>query len=235
MKESSWEASRQRQKKKALLLALIGIPAVAAAVVLVVNNRDLINPSGGRNHVESTDRNDMSPQERNDPDAEMANDSLPFNEPAAPEAASNDPQPSLPPVPSDSPAAVASPSVAPASRPSKNSAPDPEKQVVSDVPKSFSITLPPIPCRLESRKDLVIYLSLELFFNEIEKRTDILFRREGIKVIVMRSVKGKELAEMKIGELESQLLHDINRLFEHPDIITTLKIRNIQVEKADHR
>ncbi|MBN1575181.1 MAG: hypothetical protein JW913_01420 [Chitinispirillaceae bacterium] len=218
MKESSWEASRRKVKKKAFLLVFLLITALALATVLFLNNRDLIGPFGSRRSPETKEHAaEAMPMQ--------TESAVPSPAPSvSPVSVSNDSQPVLPQGFTGSPAAKLP-------LPSIGDAPETIKTAAPDHPESFSIEFPSFPCRTESRKDVVIYLSLELFFSDIEKRAAILLRRNDIKVMVLRTVRDKELSGMKIGKLETQLLQDINKLFDHPDI-TAVKIRNIQVEKA---
>jgi hypothetical protein len=226
MRESSWEASRRKQHKTKLLFFLIVVPVLVLAGILFTNNRDLIDralKSRSIHQMKGTIQTALSP----DSARTVSSDST------APSAAS---APSSPvPVLKNSEKAVPQknqvaeePAVY---KPVAGNTPEMISPPMEKLPKLRSIVLPSFPCRIESRKDVVIYLSLELFFNDIEKRSAILLRREDIKVMAMRTVHGKELNDIKIGELESQLLQNINKIFEHAEI-TAVKIGNIQVEKA---
>ncbi|MBN1309663.1 MAG: hypothetical protein JXA18_17210 [Chitinispirillaceae bacterium] len=224
MKESAWEASRRREKKKAFLFVVLLTMTLVVAFVLFLNNRDLIGPSTRQRSLQAEEHaaEAAATQAEAVSIAESAG-SYPAA-PVSPEAVSGDEQPIPAQGTSDSP--TATPPL-----PSTGDAPATKKTAGSDHPKFFSIELPSFPCRIESRKDIVIHLSLELFFSDGEKRTAILLRRNDIRVMVERTVWDKELSEIKIGELETQLLYNINKLFDHPDI-AAVKIRNVQVEKA---
>ncbi len=226
MRESSWEASRRKQHKRKMLFFLIIVPVIALAGILIINNRDLIDrslKSGSIPHIKESITTDQSPDSATTVSSDSSTPST-ASAPASPLSGLKDSETAIPqknrvaeepavhePVAGDTPEMISPP--------------------MEKLPKLHSIVLPSFPCRIESRKDIVIYLSLELFFNDIEKRSAILLRREDIKVMAMRTVHGKELNDIKIGELESQLLQNINKVFEHAEI-TTVKIGNIQVEKA---
>ncbi len=106
-----------------------------------------------------------------------------------------------------------------------------DQSVITTHSEMHSESLPPFSCRLESRKDIVIGLSLELFFNDAAKRSEIRLRREEIKIMVMRELRDMRLSGVRIGELEKRLLPGINSLFD-VNVINALKIKNITVEKA---
>ena len=110
----------------------------------------------------------------------------------------------------------------------------PEKQTVPSVKTEsdeFSVELPPFPCSIENRKDIVISLSLELFYKDSSFRDAILFRRNELKVMVMRVIRKKVLPEMKINVLEKELLKEVNSVFDR-QTISKVKIRNIKIEKV---
>jgi flagellar basal body-associated protein FliL len=94
-----------------------------------------------------------------------------------------------------------------------------------------SIVLPPFPCSIDSRKDVVIYPSLELFFEDAERRSALLLRRDDIKVMVLKTLRTKEPGTIKTSVLEAELRDAINQLFDHNEIVT-VKINDIRIEKA---
>lgn len=95
----------------------------------------------------------------------------------------------------------------------------------------FSEELPPITCHLQSRKDVVIKLTLELFFHDEDMRRSLRLQRDKIRLVVQQMIKPKELSEMNVGSLEMQLLENVHRIFD-PAMITSVRIKNIQIEKA---
>ncbi len=210
MRESAWEASARREKKKLLMFSFFIAAAAAVAGVIVINNSDLLKlpilPKPLRSEEKTPHRLQNKKSDNKYTDSTASSFSY------VTDSGESDIKPYV----------------------DDNKPPEQVRKSMEPAPESFSIELPSIPCRIESRKDIVIYLSLELFFNEIEKRPSILLRRDDIKVIVKRTLQPKEIKEMKIRELEAELLQEIKGLFDNGEI-TDLKIRNIEVEKAKNK
>jgi hypothetical protein len=230
MNESSWEKSRRNDRKKFLLLLLISGPLCALGVILYLNNRDLIDStsSGSGNPVVEAEPAVSSPQStdttaevRDKPDVSAPGGNSALPQPDA--AVTNAVAPSEP-VVSPSPRISAQKTVAPVTGQSS-----PESSRPSG--SCCSILLSPIECTVENRKDVVINLSLELFFNDPEQRSALLLRRDDIKVIVLRTMRSQQLPAIKIHELEALLLKDIAPVVQ-PSGISGMKIRNIQIEKV---
>jgi flagellar basal body-associated protein FliL len=106
-----------------------------------------------------------------------------------------------------------------------------EKKLDKTSVSPSSIELLPFACRIESRKDIVIYLSLELFFNDRGNRSALLLRREDMKVMAMRTLRDKEPGAVTTGKLEGELRAAINGIFGNDEIIA-VKIKDIRIEKA---
>ena len=221
MSESSWESSRKSFRKKIIFSAAIVFPFLLVSSILFINNRDLITKTIEPKSVsaESSSRESVQETEKKTEKSSSTSESS---------SSSGD-------ILKKTPVEKIEAS------PLKESiVPEQQKKSVKAVKdhtekkqqsKSFSERLAPIRCRIENRKDVVINLSLELFFNDPEKRAAIRLRREDIKIMVWRTMRLKELSEIKIGELEKQLFKEINSIFEVDDL-NSLKIRNIHVEKV---
>jgi len=249
MNESSWEATRKAQRKKLYLLLVILFPILSLATIIVVNNRDQI---AGNKQIHEQPHVVIPPKTVPTPDSlpKSQHDSLSkgASVPTATEkhtatVLKKTPQ-MVPPTPKVLKTAPLS--VEPAFQKAKtvhekmadtSKSIEKSSSIPHETPKNparslLSERLPPIKCSLRSRKDIVISLSLELFFRDEDHRTAIRLSRDEIKVMVMKSVLDKELSEMKIQALEKLLLQNVNSIFDH-DNIKELKIKNIQVEKAD--
>ncbi|MCX7726778.1 MAG: hypothetical protein N2053_08000 [Chitinispirillaceae bacterium] len=104
--------------------------------------------------------------------------------------------------------------------------------------KESSFQLYPIALQvrgfISNRKDIVLNLSLELFFEDIDMKKEILLKREEIKIMVMKELKEKELSEIKPDLLESQLPSSINSIFDK-NVIRKVKIKTIDIEKVAER
>jgi len=241
MTESSWEASRSAQRKRSHLIILVSLPVVLLVTILFINNRDLLlAPHGKPVQNEPVD----SPP-KNEESHPSDHDTIPVQHKTV-TAPTVDTMP-------DSGTVLRQRAIAKRSEPDttvrKKADEQPHQTMVknADIPAQkkksvgsqlpdmphhpFSEMLPPIKCSLNNRKDIVISLSLELFFNDEDDRAVLRLYREDLKVMIMKSVLSAELPDMKIHVLEKHLLKNINSIFDH-EIIIALKIRNIQIEKA---
>ncbi len=227
MNESSWERSRRNDRKKLLLLLLVFGPLCALGVILYLNNRDQIGTvvSDHENHtveaepaVPSVESNDTAAKPTPD------NSTATGDELSPPEltviTADTPSQPAVSPPPQVSAKKTATPATG-------HSSPDASPPTGS----CCSILLSPIECTVENRKDVVINLSLELFFDDPGQRSALLLRRDAIKVMVLRTMRAQELSAVKINELEALLLAEIAPVVQ-PSGISGMKIRNIQIEKV---
>lgn len=97
--------------------------------------------------------------------------------------------------------------------------------------KLYSLSLQNIRCRVQNREDIILNLSLELFFEDIDIKQEILMKREEIKIMVMNEIKEMELADIKPTFLESHLIYSINSIFDKK-IIKRINVKTIEIEKA---
>ena len=245
-RESAWEQSRKLQKKKIFKRIILVLPILSITGILIVNNRDLITGEktvieSNRVSDDSTPNTALSESRENQLSEsvvrEVRKDTV---KKKAPEVAAkavkveNRPVVTKKKEKKSSGAVQATEKTMPKSVPlSKPDSLQQKQTSKSDKTESreFSIELPSFPCSIENRKDIVISLSLELFYTNSSFRDEILFRRNEIKVMVLRVMQNKVLPEMKIMVLEKDLLKDVNSIFDQPTI-SRLKIRNIQIEKV---
>ena len=228
MNESAWERSQRSYRKKIVLSILIILPLCAIGIVFFLNNRDLLG-----------DADQAVPPVAG---KKAADDDTAAATPGVPETAIASERDTVAHVASTKPAAAAVTAKntvsapLPAAGPAGNPAQERPVPSLSRTPPSAAVQccsekLAPIPCILENRKDVVINLSLELFFTNMEDRSAILLRREDIKIMVLRTVRDQELPSMKIGRLETLLQKSICSIFDRP-VVYKVKVKNIQIEKA---
>lgn len=225
MNEGSWEWSRRQARKRILLSLLVVLPIVLLAVILFINNRDLLRPGQARSTGSGADETPSAAGKKANP--VQKSEPVQINTTAV--------------TGSDSPEIHPRESVRKISDKEESTVKKGGSEAIPKVKlprtgtrRQASVVIPPFPCTIESRKDMVIRLSLELLFDDSDMREAILLRREDIRVMVMRAMRMKTLSEMKIGSLESHLQKNINSIFD-TSVITAVRIRNIQVEKAVHK
>lgn len=247
MNESSWEASRREGRKKIFAAVGVLIPVAVVGTILFLNNRDLIGKNPGDIRLEGDELQDQpapAPAETDN----AVDSSYPSGQSVA--SSKETAQPASAPGAKESVRDVSGErerevsdsaqsrlgscrdSVRSISR--KSAASKKEVGYGKKEPNycsiPFIIKLPAMGSEAERGKDIVIHISLELFFNDIEQRDIIMLHREEIKVVVARIMGKKELKSIKVRELEADLLHTLNTsLFGGK--LTTVKIRNIQVDR----
>lgn len=245
MTESSWESSRKTQKKRLVAGCLIAIPLMIIGAILYLNNRDYFSSAAGFTP--------MLPKQTGDSVAQsMLLGTLPPPV-SSPTTEDTVKQNKVKPESPDKPimekkhvtstvsrnnmqqtftSVVEAPGVPDQKAPSNTVVNLTESSVKkTNSSERYSIEITEIPCQIESRKDLAITLSLELFFEDASDQLQLLIRREDLKVMVMLAVRKNELSEMKKELLESQLLKSTNSIFERP-VITAVAVRSINVEKV---
>lgn len=242
MSESSWEETRKAQQKKIHRLVIVFIPLLLLVTVVIINNSDQITRDNqSQQHIQkevTTNKLQIisDPPKKKEREKETVPQPPEMTTTPAAEKSIPLPQkekivqkkPEIEQIPEKVRVKMAEnvPKTVDKTSSFSRSAP------VQRVHSVLSEVLPPINCSLLNRKDIVISLSLELFFMDEDHRAAIRISREEIKVMVMKSVFDKELSQIKIATLEKLLLQNVNSIFDH-DYIKDLKIKNIQVEKAD--
>ena len=225
MNENSRKRTPRNDRKKLLVLLLVAGPLCAIGAVLFLNNRDLI-VSSVESFLPKTAGSLPSSIGRSDT---TGVDMLPAARPAA-SAATRSTEKSGISVEKITAAPSAPPPSSSKAAPVKNRGERPDRDSALND-SCCSVLLAPIACSVENRKDMVINLSLELFFNDIEERPSILLRREDIKMMALRTMREQQLSAIKIHELETELQRNIACVFRDTGLIR-VTIRNIQIEKA---
>lgn len=243
MTESSWESSRKAQKQRLVAGCIIALPLVIICVIFYLNNRDYFSSDTGSTPVppkyigDSFVQNitiETSPQ-RVPPTKATVKQTMvkPENhhEPITGKKRRTDTV-SRNNMHQTITSGAEVHGVSDQKTPSKkvaNLKESSQRELIAA--ERYSIEITKIPCRIESRKDLAITLSLELFFIDASDRLRLLIRREDLKVMVMLAVRKNELSEMKKDLLESQLLKSTNSIFDR-SVITAVAVRSINVEKV---
>jgi flagellar basal body-associated protein FliL len=88
----------------------------------------------------------------------------------------------------------------------------PKKKIKPD--SLFSVALPIVECRLAEKKDLVIRVSLKVFFADKNVEQEVLFKRNDIGVILKKVFKNKQLSDIVVDKLREELRRKINALLE---------------------
>ena len=82
----------------------------------------------------------------------------------------------------------------------------------------FSVDLPAIKCALADEKGFFLQVSLKVYFKEKKLEKEILFKRDNIKVVVIRTLVKKHLSELVVQQLRFELKKEINALLEEGKI-----------------
>lgn len=88
----------------------------------------------------------------------------------------------------------------------------PKKKIKPD--SLFSVALPVVECRLAEKKDLVIRVSLKVFFADKNVEQEVLFKRNDIGVILKKVFKNKQLSDIVVDKLREELKRNVNALLE---------------------
>lgn len=96
-----------------------------------------------------------------------------------------------------------------------------------------SIVIPNIACRTMDRGDLLVRLSIVVYFNDAGRRSEITARREVMTVMVQKTLKAMALDDMKIDRIKPSLLRELNTVFE-TGVFNDISIQTIAVEKVSN-
>jgi hypothetical protein len=84
---------------------------------------------------------------------------------------------------------------------------------------------------LRDRKDIRIKLSLEFFYTDVKRSSELMLRRSEISVLVKNILRKKDLREIKKDSLEIEIKKELNGIFDQMSL-KDIKIREIQTEKV---
>ncbi len=102
---------------------------------------------------------------------------------------------------------------------------DPEKKLCD------SLRVSGIEFRPVDRPDVILRLTLMLFFSDNNLRSEILLRREEIRVITRKVIQNLEFGAIRKETVEPQVCFAIRKIFENKNLID-VKIADIQIEKV---
>jgi hypothetical protein len=103
---------------------------------------------------------------------------------------------------------------------------------VSSENKSYdSLRVSGIEFSPVDRPDVVLRLTLMLFFSDNSLRSEILLRREEIRVVTRKLIHNLEFGAIQKETLEPRLRFAISKIFENENL-DDVKITDIQIEKV---
>lgn len=97
--------------------------------------------------------------------------------------------------------------------------------------QQYSILLPGVQSKVNDRKDIIISLALELFYNDTSETHEILIRRDVLKVIAQKVIQNKDFSMIKKELLSEELINEMNLIFDRKTLVK-VNIREFQIEKA---
>ncbi len=106
-------------------------------------------------------------------------------------------------------------------------------EVVSGLPKkkSFdSVRVSGIELRTHDRPDVVLKFTISLFFTDSSMRSEILLRREEIRVVARKVLHNLAFGAIKKETVESRVGLAIKEIFENRNL--DVKIADLQIEKV---
>lgn len=209
MTESGWKRSGNIHQRRLRILYITAIVAAVLVTILYFNNQDFFRK------FQSEDRES---EKQVWPQTESATDS-----PVAPISSNED---ALTRIEDSGKYMVA--------------VQNPERVVVKNVVQE-PLVLPDTPdpvlisgitCEISDRDDLLVRVSLKIGFNEESSRSEVLLRRNEIKVLTKKAISIKELSLVKKEILEPELKNAINGLCGR-ELINKVTISDLQIEKVD--
>ncbi len=101
-----------------------------------------------------------------------------------------------------------------------------------ETSQQYSFLLFDVKSKVIDRKDIIISLALELFYDDTSDKYEILIRRDALKVIAKKVIRTKELNSIKKDMLSDELKNEMNSIFDRKTL-NNVKIREFQIEKVD--
>jgi flagellar basal body-associated protein FliL len=94
-----------------------------------------------------------------------------------------------------------------------------------------SVTIPDFSCRMRDNEALRVVMSLKLVFPSSAQKSEILLKREDLKVMVQKTIAEKLMNELNIDSLRGQSKRAMNKILEKA-IINDVEFRNFSIEKV---
>lgn len=209
MTESGWERSGNIHRRRLRILCITAIPAAVLVTILYFNNQDFFRTSQSENR-------------ESEKQARLQTESA-ANSSVAPVSSNED---ALTRIDDSGKYTIAVHS--PLHVVVKNVVQEPV--ALPDTPDPVLIS--GITCEISDRDDLLVNVSLKIGFNEESSRSEILLRRNEIKVLTKKTISIKELSVVKKEILEPELKNAISGLFGR-ELINKVTISDLQIEKVD--
>ncbi len=108
-----------------------------------------------------------------------------------------------------------------------------KSELVTDSEKKFydSLMVSGIEFRPVDRPDILLRLTLMLFYSDSSLRSEILLRREEIRVITRKVIHNLEFGAIQKETIEPRIRLAISKIFENKNL-DNVKIEGIQIEKV---
>jgi hypothetical protein len=100
-----------------------------------------------------------------------------------------------------------------------------------DSLQQYSILLPIIRSSVIDRKDIIISLALELFYRDSTDNSELLLKRDALKVVAIKLIQLKELNSIKKDILSEELKNEMNLIFDRKTLFKVI-IREFHIEKV---
>lgn len=206
MVESNWDASRKAFRKRVNLLLSIGIPLFIVIGIIFYNNRDVVFSQP----VNQTVSEEIKPVKRVVTEEKKLERSVVVKQDQI-NASKKE---------ADS---VSSKQLADSIRSEKN--------IAFETKIYDSVRVSGIECRPDDRPDVVLNLSLMLYFTAKDMRSEIMLRREEIRVIARKVLHSRDFKTIKKEIIEPELRSAIKDIFDNRNL-DDVKIVGLQIEKV---
>jgi hypothetical protein len=100
-----------------------------------------------------------------------------------------------------------------------------------DSSQQYSILLPNIKISVINRKDIIILMALELFYRDSTDNSEILIKRDALRIVAIKLVQMKELNAIKKESLSEELKKEMNLIFDRNPLVK-VTIREFHIEKV---
>jgi flagellar basal body-associated protein FliL len=94
-----------------------------------------------------------------------------------------------------------------------------------------SVVIPRIECTTSDKSDIRIVISIELFCDTDSMRDEVMVKREQLKVMVRKVFGRKQIGDIQVETLRSELLSEMNGFLGHA-AIRDVVFRDFRTEKA---
>jgi hypothetical protein len=96
----------------------------------------------------------------------------------------------------------------------------------------YSFVLPNVESTVSDRKDIIIRLALELFYNDSTETREILLKRDALRVVARKVIQRKELNSIRKEILSNEFENEMNMIFDKKTLQKVI-VREFHIEKVD--